>query len=89
MLAAQADSFIDYIKLDDQIPLWISDNPQRIFALINPFDLLFQKFTEDNDAFVAHPKMFQRAVGDRSLGFPRHGVLSQHVIQAILTALVS
>jgi len=41
LLAVKADSLIDHIELDDPILLGISDNPQRIFALLNFFDLLF------------------------------------------------
>src|SRR5215470_2204156 len=83
------DALIDHVELDDPVLLRVANNSQRLPPFSHPVDLFVQKLSKENYPFVAHAEMLLRSIRDRPLGFPRHRILHQHMLEAILAFLIS
>src|SRR5262245_27991417 len=69
------DALVNDIEFDNSIFLRISDHTHRIETVLNIFNLLFEKFSQQYDAFIANTEPLLSSISHLTLGFPSHRVL--------------
>src|SRR5262245_4110864 len=70
------------VGIDHNILVDFSDNPHGIKSLLDPLHLTHHDFSQHDDAAIRRSQTFTGPIGDRSLSFPRHLVLSLNFIHA-------
>ena len=72
------DALVDDMEFDNLISLRISDHADGIEAVLNAFDLLFEHFPEQDDAFITYAEALLSAISHDTLCFPGHRVLRRN-----------
>ena len=55
----KADAFIDDAKINELVLRRVSDHAHRFAALLHSFDLLSEKFSQLDDAFITDAEMLR------------------------------